>query len=117
MLLNFIRICIIFILIGGGIILFKQQSLRDRALSYLHINDIRFANLPEVKGIKISKAGELTKNIKSDVDAGVKQTQKGAMNLKVSDLINIYERGQKLVKDFRSFQDYVKEQVNNAVKK
>lgn len=113
MLLKFIIFCLLFIVVGGGFIAYKQPSIRERFVPY-----VQKVPVPkEVKGISTSKAGKITNDLKSDLDDGVKQAQKQAMDLKVSDILNFINRGQKIAKDFRGFQDYIKEQVDNLIKK
>lgn len=99
MLIKFIKLCLIFIIIGGGIILYNQKKLSF--------------SLPEfknVKGINTSKAAEIPNQLKSEAEKKVKDT-------KISDLINIYNQAQKLARDFRAFQEYLKKEAANLVKK
>lgn len=111
MLLKFIKLCLLIILIGGGILLYNQPSIRNNLLSYLPQN----ASVPDVKGIGTEKAQDVSGQLKSDIDEGVKRVQGEALNLKVSDLINILNRGQKIAEDFRGFQEYIKVQFENSV--
>ncbi len=107
MLLKFISLCLLFIVIGGGILLYNQPAIRNNILTYLPQNK----SLPDVKGIGTEKAQDVTGQIKSDIDEGVKKVQGEALNLKVSDLVNIVNRGQKIAEDFRGFQEYIKAQA------
>lgn len=110
MLKKFIKLCLIFILIGGGFILYKQGSVRNNIISYIR-------NLPNVKGISTSKGGDVPGQLKSQVDKGIKQAEKKATDTKISDLINIYNQTQKYAKDFRAFQEYIKKEAANLIKK
>ena len=110
MLKKFIKLCLIFILIGGGIILYKQANIRNNIISYIQ-------NLPNVKGINTSKAGDVPSQLKSQVDKGIKQAEKKATDTKISDILYIYNQTRKYAKDFRSFQEYIKKEAANLVKK
>lgn len=103
MLKKFIKLCLIFILIGGGIILYKQGNVRSGIIYYIQ-------NLPNVKGVSTSKAGDVTNQLKSEAEKKVKNT-------KLSDLINIYNQTQKYAKDFRAFQEYIKKEAESLIKK
>lgn len=109
MLKKFINLCLIFILIGGGFILYKQVNIRNNIISYIQ-------NLPNVKGISTSKAGDVPGQVKSQVDKGISQVEKQAKNTKISDLLNIYNQTQKYAKDFRAFQEYIKKEAANLIK-
>ena len=122
MLRKFIHLCLIFILIGGGYILYKQPNLRNQALKYSHISvpnlpAVKGINLPAVKGISTGKSGSISGQLKSEVNNTINSAEKQALNLKVSDLVNFFNRAQKIGKDARSFQDYVKQQLANFGKK
>ncbi len=109
MLKKFIKLCLIFILIGGGFILCKQASVRNNIISYIR-------NLPDVKGINTSKAGDVPSQLKSQVDKGIKQAEKKATDTKISDILYIYNQTRKYAKDFRAFQDYIKKEAENLIK-
>ena len=94
MLLKFIRICIIFILIGGGFILYNQQIVKDRINPYLNI----FSQAQKsVKGISTNKSEEISNQLKKEVGSGINQIQKQALNIKLSDVINFLNKGQKII--------------------
>ncbi len=113
MLLKFIRLCIIFILIGGGFILYNQQVVRDRITPYVSM-------LPQaqksVKGINTNRSEEITNQLKKEVDSGINQAQKQALNIKVSDVYNFFNKGQKITGDFRAFQENLKKDIGNLNK-
>jgi hypothetical protein len=110
MLKKFIKLCLIFILIGGVFILYKQVNIRNNIIAYIQ-------NLPSVKGISTSKGGDVSNQVKSQVDKGINQAEKKVTNTKISDLINIYNQTQKYAKDFRAFQEYIKKEAANLIKK
>ena len=85
MLKKFIKLCIIFIFIGVGFILYKQSDVRNNIISYIQ-------NLPNVKGINTSKTGDVQDQVKSQVDKSINQAEKKVTNTKISDLINIYNQ-------------------------
>lgn len=99
MLKKFILFCLVFILIGGGIIFYKQKNPH-----------FSIPNIPSVKGINTSRAGEISNGLKS-------KAEKQVMNIKISDLVNIYNRTQKIASDFRAFQDYIKKEAGSLIKK
>lgn len=109
MLIKFIKLCLIFIFIGGGIILYKQVNVRNNVISYIQ-------NLPNVKGISTEKAGDVPNQLKSQVNKSINQAEKKVTNTKISDLINIYNQAQKYAKDFRAFQEYLKKEAENLIK-
>lgn len=111
MLFKFIQLCLVFILVGGGILIYNQPALRENIFSFLP----KSSPLPDVKGIGTEKAGEVTGRLKSDIDEGVKKAQNEALNLKVSDLMSIVSRGQKIAEDFRGFQEYIKGQFDGVL--
>lgn len=102
MLVKFIKLCLIFILIGGGFILYKDKSIRNNLLGYVQ-------NLPSVKGISTQKASDVPNQLKSEAEKKVK-------NAKISDLISIYNQTQKFAKDFRAFQEYIKKEADKLIK-
>lgn len=110
MLPKFIFFCLIFIVIGGGFIFFKQPSM---------INQIKkdashfIPALKDVKGISTDKAGVIPGQLKSNIDKGLNEAQKQARDIKVGDLMDIVNRTQKFAKDFRQFQEYIKKEVEN----
>jgi ABC-type bacteriocin/lantibiotic exporter with double-glycine peptidase domain len=114
MLKKFIRLCLIFILIGGGIIIYKQPAIREKIMTATHIFT---PSLPAVKGINTNKAGDISNQLKSDVNNTINQAEKQALNIKVSDLLSFFNRTQKIANDLRSFQEYVKKEVANLGKK
>lgn len=114
MLVKFIRLCIIFIIIGGGIIIYNKPDVRDKIIA--SVQGFKPA-LPDVKGLSTNKAGSISGQLKSDIDNSINQAQKQALNMKVGDLVNIFHGTQKIANDFRSFQEYVKGQVENLGKK
>lgn len=111
MLLKFIKLCLLFIVIGGGVLLYNKPTIRNNILSYLPQN----ASVPDVKGIGTEKAQDVTGQLKNDIDEGVKKVQGEALNLKVSDIMNIVSRGQKIAEDFRGFQEYIKAQAEGIL--
>lgn len=117
MLLKFIKLCLIFIIIGGGFILLKQSSVRNQIFSHIP-NISKFASgLPAVKGISDSKFGSISGQLKSEFDSSVNQAGKQLYNIKLGDVIKFLNRSQKIATDFRGFQEYLKEQVANFGKK
>lgn len=103
MLKKFISFCLVFILIGGGIILYKQPSLLSS------VPGLKNINFKSVKGINTDKAEEVSGKLKSEAE-------KQVMNIKISDLINIFNQTQKIAGNFRSFQEYVKKEAENLIK-
>src|SRR4051812_25942492 len=109
MIIKFIQLCLLFILVGGGFIIYNQPAIRNQILGYAN-NYI--PGLPDVKGISTSKTPEIPKQLKSGVDDTINQAQKKARDIKVGDLMDIANTAQKTIKDFRAFQEYIKEQVD-----
>ncbi len=109
MLKKFIKLCLIFIFIGGGIILYRESSIRNNIISYIQ-------SLPNVKGISTEKAGDIPNQLKSQVNKSINQAEKKVTSTKISDLINIYNQAQKYAKDFRAFQEYIKKEASNLIK-
>ncbi len=110
MLKKFIKLCLLFILIGGGYILYNKSDVRNNIISYIQ-------NLPNVKGISISKTEDVPDQVKSKVNEEINQAEKKVKNTKISDLINIYNQTKKIAHDFRSFQEYIKKEAANLIKK
>jgi hypothetical protein len=113
MLLKFIFFCLIFIFAGGGYIFFTQPSMLNQM-----IQDIgRFVPaVKDIKGISTSENKKIPDKIKKEVDKEVKKTEKQAMDIKVGDLKNLLDNGQKYIKDFRDLQEYVKREAANLLK-
>lgn len=63
-----------------------------------------------MKGINTEKAENVPNKLKTEAEKKIKNT-------KISDLINIYNQAQKYANDFRSFQEYIKKEANNIIKK
>ena len=104
MLLKFIRICIIFILIGGGFILYNQYP------------NMFTQTQKAVKGISTNKSEEISNQLKREVGSGVNQVQKQALNIKFSDVYDFFNKGQKITGDFRTFQENIKKEIENLNK-
>jgi hypothetical protein len=113
MLLKFIRLCIIFIIIGGGILIYNQPEIRGKIIQ---IVSPTLSNLPDVKGISTKRANNISNHIRSDIIDSIAQAQSNVLNLRVSDIINFVNGSQKIASDFRGFQDYIKEEANNYIK-
>ncbi len=114
MLLKFIKLCIVFIIIGGGVFTFNRPDIRDKIIS--SVQGVKPA-LPDVKGLSTNNVGSISGQLKTDIDNGIILAQKQALNLKIGDLVNIYHGYQKIANDFRSLQENVKGQVENFGKK
>ncbi len=114
MLTKFIKLCLIFIVIGGGLILYKQPSVRDQIFARIPKS---IPNLPQVKGISTDKFGSISGQLKSELDKSVNQAQKQLYNIKLGDVLKFLNRTQKITTDFRGFQEYIKDQVANFGKK
>lgn len=109
MLLKFIFLCLLFIVIGGSFILYRQPEFGSRISSYTRY----IPGLKEVKGLNTERAGSISGQLRSEFDKGVDDARKQALNLKVSDLMNYLNRGQKIASDLRGFQEYIKKEVEN----
>lgn len=118
MLLKFIRLCLIFILIGGGFILYNQQWVRDWVGSYFNssIGDNMFSEAQKsVKGISTNKSEEITNQLQKDVGNGIDQAQKQVLNMRVSDIVDFFNKGQKISSDFHVFQESVKKDIESQI--
>lgn len=113
MLLKFIKLCIIFIIIGVSIIVYNRPELRSK------MNFSLLASIPkikDVKGIDTQKGATISSQIKKDINKNFKEAQINFLNLRIIDLINTASKSGKIVKDFKNFQDYLKEQISNVAK-
>lgn len=66
-----------------------------------------------VLGINTKKADGVTSQLQSDINQQIGNVQKQALNLKISDVLNFFNRTQKVANDFKSMQNYVKDQAKN----
>jgi len=105
MLLKFIRLCLIFILIGGGFILYQQHAGMFPQVQ------------KAVKGISTNKSQEISNQLKKEVGSEINQAQKQALNINLSDVMNFFNKGQKITGDLRSLQENVKKDIENLNKK
>ena len=113
MLLKFIRLCLIFILIGAGFILYNQQIVKDKITPYTNI----FPQAQKaVKGISTNKSEEISNQLKKEADSAISQLQTQALNLKLSEVINFFNKGQKITSDFQTFQKNLKKDIENLNK-
>lgn len=104
MLLKFIWLCIIFILVGAGFILYNQH--------YFSVN--MFPQVQEsVKGISTNKSEQISSQLKKEVDSGINQAQRQVLDLKVSDIYNFFNKGQKITGDFQSLSENIKKEIEN----
>lgn len=99
MIIKFIKFCLVFIVIGSGVILYKQPNLLSSV-----------PGAQAVKGISTSKAVELPNQLKSEAEKQIK-------NIKISDLPGIFDQTKKFANDLRAFQDYIKKEAENLIKK
>lgn len=109
MLKKFISLCFLFILIGGGYILYKQSDVRDGIVAYIK-------SFPSVKGISVNRTEDVSSQLKSKVNKEISKAEKNITNTKISDIINIYNQTKKYAEDFRAFQEYVKKEAGNLIK-
>jgi hypothetical protein len=66
-----------------------------------------------VLGMNTSRAQDITTQLQTDVNKQIEQTKNQALNIKISDVLNFFNRTQKVTNDFKSVQKYVKDQTEN----
>lgn len=103
----------LFILLLLGIIVFGLTKYSGRIQSEL---TNLFSKAPiasyDVKGAA-TKAGEpLQKAVAEDVGAGLETGKKTILNIKVSDILTVFDRTKKVTTDIKSAIDSLKEQVD-----
>lgn len=70
----------------------------------------------DVKGINTERAQKITHEITSDIGDGVDGAKKQVLDTKVSDIISIVSRVQKIPQDVHNIQEYVMDQVGSVLK-
>lgn len=95
----------IILIIVGAVFAFKNPTVKDQLSTIFHLYG------GNVLGINTKKADGLTSQLQSDVNQQINNVQKQALNLKISDVLNFFNRTQKVANDFKSMQNYVKDQA------
>ena len=104
---KFIKSFFVILVILGGVFAFNNPTVRYQFVTMFHLYG------GSVKGISTSRADGITNQLQTDVNGQIDQVKKQALNLRISDLINFFNRTQKIAKDFKSMQEYVKDQTKN----
>ena len=75
-------------------------------------------NIPgsSVKAASTQRAQEISDKFTSDLSSEIDIVTSQVLNLKVSDAINGFSRLQKIPRDIKSMQTYIKEQTNSVLK-
>lgn len=95
----------ILLLIGGAIFAFKNPIVSNQIGNVFHTYG------GSVLGINTKKADGITSQLQSDVNQQINNVQKQALNIRLSDIFNFFNRTQKVANDFKSMQNYVKDQA------
>ncbi len=103
----FFTIFIATFLIGGGA-LFLFSS-KDHAKKLPSIDGLSFEG---VKGSSTKRAQEISKEVSSDIIDGFTTAKEHALDVKVSDIVDVVARLQKIPQDFQNMQRYIEEQIS-----
>lgn len=104
-----------FLVAGVGLLIFSSKDKAAKFIPSVKAPSVKIP-LADVKGISTKKAASVSGAIASDVGDGVNTVKKQVLNLKISDIINVVSRAQKIPQDAHNVGDYVREQVDNVLK-
>ena len=97
----------VILIIVGVVFAFNNPAVRYQFVTMFHLYG------GNVKGINTVRAGTITGQLEGDVNDQIESLKKQALNLRITDVINFFNRTQKVARDFKSMQEYVKDQTKD----
>ncbi len=108
----FKNILVILVLVVVIVLLVRNSdAIKNQALSILHLSP------KQVAGLQTKRGEQITNQLQSDVQNQMDTVKKQALNVKVGDVIELLGRAQKIIHDAQTFEEYIKEQIDNLGKK
>ena len=104
---KFVRSLFVILIIVGAVFAFNNPMVRYQFVTMFHLYG------GNVLGVNTVRAGGITNQLQKDVNGQIDQVRKQAFNLKISDVMSFFNKTQKVAKDFKSVQNYVKDQTGN----
>ena len=108
-----LRNVFLILLIVGVVYMFANyaEPVKNMVFGVLHLPT------NNVLGASSSRAGDFSKKVGSDVGAQVNNLEKQALNIKVSDILGVVGRAQKIPQDIIAAGNFIKQQAENITKK
>lgn len=91
----------------GYFIITYSGPVKDKFMTLFHLS------AGSVKGASTSRANALTGQIKSDINNQVGSLEKQALNIKISDIVQVLSRLQKIPRDINSLENYLTAQITH----